>query len=413
MPAKEDVVRANRKKKQQYDASQKLLKFLKVLGITVLVCAIAFTGAIAGIHHFQTQNEIKSLTADGFYNQINISHGQTLNAILHGNADSAYTIVPIHDIGDEDFNIAMKSILEPIDNAVQYALIHRPGHGFSKDTKNTRTSEIIVSEYRQVLDKMNVENKLILVANGFGGIYANYWASQYPDEIAGIVYIGYEDYITELGELEIKKSSTFDILSCKIGFKRFSNFDNIRTKSNLTDSSDSDVLKSMYIHSCKTNAKNTEIDYAQRNYKESSNIVNQIPKVIVSSIGGFDTRDDIVKYIRFKNKQNESMGLEKLADLSNSSSEEYINNMMTESGRMFSKVKTEFVNTMSNAKAVKIAGEPHVYRYNPYAVQDLIKDFILYVNGNTLDLKNKYTDTHAEGWQQNQEQTKESSNSSQ
>ena len=405
MPVQEDIIKINRKKKQQYDATQKALKFLKYLGITILVFTIAFVGVLSGVHYFQTQAEIKSLTESGFYNPINVSNNQTINAILHGNADSAYTIVPIHDIGDEDFNIAMKSMLEPLEHTLQYALINRPGHGFSEDTNTSRTALEIIQEYRQVIKKMNVENKLILVANGFGGTYATYWANEYPDEIAGIIYIGFEDYVGEFKGTEANTSSQFNILSCKIGLKRFSNFDYLRTKCNLLDNADSDVLKSMYVHSCYTKARNAEISMAEKNYQSVFAGNNNTTKVFVASQGGFDTRDDVVKFLKFKNKQNESLGIGEIVDLSNTSSEKKIEEIISLSTKTFTSNKVDFVNKTSNCIITKIPGEPKVYRYNPYAVQDLIKDFSLYVNGNITKLKEVYTDTHAEGWEQHQQQS--------
>lgn len=402
MPVQEDIVKINRKKRQKYDATQKALKILKWFSITALVFVVAFVGVLSGVHYFQTQSEIKSLTKGGYYNQIDIGNNQSINAILHGNADSVYTIVPIHDIGEEDFNIAMKNMLEPLEHTLQYTLINRPGHGFSEDTKKARTSLEIVNEYRQALKKMNVENKIILVASGFGGTYATFWANEHPDEIAGIIYIGFEDYVEGFNQTEASTSSKFDILSCKIGLKRFSNFDHIRTKCNLSDNADSDVLKSMYVHSCYTNARNAEIEYAKNNFENAFKGNSSVPKVLVASQGGFDTRDEITKFIKFKNKQNESLGLEIVADLSSTASEKKIEEISSLSTKTFTSNRVNFANKVENCKIAKIPGEIKVYRYNPYAVQDLIKDFSLYINGNITNLKEKYTDTHAEGWEQQQ-----------
>jgi hypothetical protein len=406
MPIKEDMVRENRKKKKQYDRMQSFLKILKGFGITILIFAIIAVAGVIILDRVQTKSEIKKLTDAGFYGEVELSPKVSVNAVLHGNEDSMYTIIPIHDIGEEDFNIAMHTMLKPIDNAVQYALINRPGHGFSDDTNVTRTIKVIVDEYRLIVNKLNIDNNIILVTSGFGGVYANYWANMYPGEIAGIIFLDFEEYATDFEQIDEKAATQFEILSCKLGFQRFAKVENLRTKSNLSSKDDSDVLKIMYTNSCYTKARNAEIANSKDNYESAFKKTNDVPKVLVSSLGGFDTNEEVMKFVEYKNKQNESLGIAPLIE-GDQFPTNYLSDYISKSQSQFVKNKINFVDKTSKCVLTKIPGESKIYRYNPFATQTLIKDFILYINNSKPKLNDKYTDVHAEGWEQSQQNTEQ------
>lgn len=395
VPSRGDILKENIKKKKQYDRKMALLKFLKGLGISVLSLAIVFTCGIFVVNKIQTRREIFNLSKNGFYHIINLSSNQEINAVLHGNENSPYTIVPIHDIGEDDFNIFMDNILSPFDKTIQYTLINRPGHGFSGDSSRSRKADVIVKEYRDTLNELGVNNKLILVANGFGGVYATLWANEYPEQIAGIIYIGFEDYVDGFKTTEAKRDTAFNVLTCKLGFKRISNSDNIRTKSNLPDQDSSDILISFYMHSSSTTARNNEIAAAKSNYNTvMEKNTNSTQKILVASQGGFENKEDAMKYIKFKNAQNESLGLDPFVDMTDSKSTQQIEDLISNSKSILEKDKISF-----SGKITKIPGESRVYRQTPYAVQSLIKDFTLYVSGTTSNVKEKYKDEKAEGWE--------------
>ena len=59
----------------------------------------------------------------------------------------------------------------------------------SSDTKEERTVEEIVEEYRMALKYSTSTKQYILMAHSIGGMYAEYWASLYPDEVEAIIYL--------------------------------------------------------------------------------------------------------------------------------------------------------------------------------------------------------------------------------
>ncbi len=65
----------------------------------------------------------------------------------------------------------------------------RAGLGRSEKAPTPRTCEDMVTDLRKLLSASNLHPPYILVAHSWSGINARWYASQYPDEIAGMVLI--------------------------------------------------------------------------------------------------------------------------------------------------------------------------------------------------------------------------------
>lgn len=65
----------------------------------------------------------------------------------------------------------------------------RAGLGWSDPSPYPRTSEVIVSELHKLLVNAVVPMPYILVGFSIGGVYVRRYASQYPNEVAGIVLV--------------------------------------------------------------------------------------------------------------------------------------------------------------------------------------------------------------------------------
>ncbi|MEH6938673.1 alpha/beta hydrolase [Bacillus sp. JJ664] len=66
---------------------------------------------------------------------------------------------------------------------------NRLGVGKSDYPKSPQHGIFIVNTLRQLLKEINVSPPYILVGHSLGGLYANLFARQYPDEIAGVVLL--------------------------------------------------------------------------------------------------------------------------------------------------------------------------------------------------------------------------------
>lgn len=65
----------------------------------------------------------------------------------------------------------------------------RAGLGSSDESPNPRTSQMMVDELHALLKKANIPGPYILVGHSFGGMNILLYASQYPDEVAGLIFV--------------------------------------------------------------------------------------------------------------------------------------------------------------------------------------------------------------------------------
>lgn len=65
----------------------------------------------------------------------------------------------------------------------------RAGMGWSEPSTQPRTSQQIVKELHTLLGNAGVEGPYVLIGHSFGGTNMQVYASQYPDEVAGMVLV--------------------------------------------------------------------------------------------------------------------------------------------------------------------------------------------------------------------------------
>jgi pimeloyl-ACP methyl ester carboxylesterase len=66
---------------------------------------------------------------------------------------------------------------------------NRAGYLGSDNSNDPRDSETIVAELRAELQRQNLKPPYVLVGHSLGGLYMQYFARNYPEEVAGLVLI--------------------------------------------------------------------------------------------------------------------------------------------------------------------------------------------------------------------------------
>jgi pimeloyl-ACP methyl ester carboxylesterase len=66
---------------------------------------------------------------------------------------------------------------------------NRAGYLGSDNSNDPRDSETIVSELRAELQRQNIKPPYVLVGHSLGGLYMQYFARNYPEEVAGLVLV--------------------------------------------------------------------------------------------------------------------------------------------------------------------------------------------------------------------------------
>lgn len=85
----------------------------------------------------------------------------------------------------------------------QVVVYDRANLGDSYEVQGQRTSKQIVAELHAMLKAAGVEAPYVLVGHSFGGLNVRLFASQFPDEVAGIVLVdaSHEDQANRFAEL--------------------------------------------------------------------------------------------------------------------------------------------------------------------------------------------------------------------
>ena len=87
----------------------------------------------------------------------------------------------------------------------------RAGYGWSDPGPTPRVGQRVVSELHALLTKAGIEGPYVLVGHSLGGLYIRLYASQYPDEAAGMVLVDttHEDLISRLSSNERRLQAAF------------------------------------------------------------------------------------------------------------------------------------------------------------------------------------------------------------
>jgi hypothetical protein len=258
-----------------------------------------------------------------------------------------------------------------------------------------------------------------LLAHEFGGVYATYWASLYPDEIKGIVYLD-GTVISEEAEIVDYKPSRedkIDSILCRFGFQRilYHNYYNFSVKA--LNAQEAECSRALNTHSIKTSAQLSELSLIKENFetvlKEFKS--NDIPKLYLSASNAFRTENDVENYYEYKNQQNKELGKEMLYDLTQDEEvvakhfQEFIEN----STKKYEEETKPFVETLGNCKLARIPGDVKIYEQKPEGLTDALIDFVWYLSGDEDRIKELYEGSKLVDWEHFQEELEKAEEESQ
>lgn len=117
-----------------------------------------------------------------------------LYAKLVGENDGNPTVVM--DAGYGDYSKAWDSVIEDLSLLSNVLIYDRAGLGKSETSPNPRTSGEMVKELKELLIEAKIKPPYLLVGHSFGGVNLRMFATEYQDEVCGLVLVDStpEDY---------------------------------------------------------------------------------------------------------------------------------------------------------------------------------------------------------------------------
>ena len=352
---------------------------IKIL-LIFLAAVILFVLGTFIVHSVKTNRELESLKARGYYNPVSVGD-YSLNVARFGNENGSHTVVGLAGLGMGDFPVTARQMTAYFEEDNLVVFVDRAGYGFSDDTENAMTLEYIVEDYRRALKNAGIEPPYVLMPHSIGGAYANYWASSYPEEIEGIVFVDgsqlSEDAFSDEPAYEVGIGDRACALLAKIGFSRFVLRDySYHYPDNYSEEEQylGDALALMTLDSL---APISEAGLLAQNGQAAFNglVTNDIPKLYICASWGIQTKEDILETNKWINRQIEINNLD-MEQRPLEISEETLKNAL----EIYEKARNDtiypYAEKMGNCEVVCVAGDHLIYEQKPAECGELIKGFL-------------------------------------
>lgn len=108
---------------------------------------------------------------------------------LHINCKGTGSPAVIIDSGLGGFSLEWEIIQNRLKDHVRVCSYDRAGYGWSEPGPFPRTTQQIAGELFQLLTRSAVPGPYVLVGHSFGGYTMRYFASEHPDQVAGMVLV--------------------------------------------------------------------------------------------------------------------------------------------------------------------------------------------------------------------------------
>ncbi|MHA6528861.1 alpha/beta fold hydrolase [Paenibacillus sp. BAC0078] len=191
-----------------------LLKTIGVAAIAiVLFFAIVFIVNV--ISNKSEQGKIHS------YGQLVPVDGKNMNVLIQGKGDETVVLLP--GLGTGAPALDFKPLVEELSPFYRVVVIEPFGYGLSDGTGKERSTENIVSEIHEALQRLKID-RYTLMGHSIAGIYGLAYVNKYPNEVSAFVGIdssvptqGGADEETPIQSLEFLEKSGLIRLLKKIG----------------------------------------------------------------------------------------------------------------------------------------------------------------------------------------------------
>lgn len=160
-----------------------LKKIIKILrNILIVILALLIIISIVGqVRKYLERNEVKPLGI-----LVNVD-GKKMHVYSEGHGKKTIVLMP--GLGSIAPSIDFKPLINELKKDFKVVVVEPFGYGFSEETFEERTVENIIDETRMALKKAKIRGPYILMPHSISGVYAQYYASTYPDEVDAIIML--------------------------------------------------------------------------------------------------------------------------------------------------------------------------------------------------------------------------------
>ena len=361
---------------------KKIRKIISKVLLIIFSLVIIFILGTFAVHSIKRNKEIALLKEMGYYNPVSVDD-YSLNVAKFGSENGEHTIIGLAGLGMGDYAVAARQMTNSLEEDNLVVFVDRAGYGFSDDTENKMTLEYIVEDYRKALKNAGIEAPYILMPHSIGGAYANYWASNYPEEIEAIVFVDgsqlNENAFSEEPSYEVGIGDRLLALLAKAGFSRYTLRDYCyHYPDNFSEEEQylGDALMLMTLDSI---APVSETGMLAENAQNAFNgiVTNEIPKLYICASWGFKTKEDIIETNQWINRQVEINDFDfELRPLEYEDEDENLKELLNMYEKERKKTIYPYAEKMGNCEVICLAGDHLIYEQKPAECGKIIKEFI-------------------------------------
>ncbi len=158
----------------------RLFKVIKIAIISVIVITIA----LAVYHQVMLRVEEERLLPPG---KLVVLNFHEMHVYAEGDKRGRPSLLFLSGSGTPAPIYDFKALYSILSEEFRIVVVERPGYGYSESTALPRDLWGVLGETREALSLAGEEGPYILFPHSMSGLEALFWASEYPEEIKGIV----------------------------------------------------------------------------------------------------------------------------------------------------------------------------------------------------------------------------------
>lgn len=178
---------------------KKILRIMLISIGTIITVMVVFLATVYFVNLISNEREKGKIEA---YGQKVLVDGKQMNVLIQG--DGKETIVLLPGYGTASPVLDFKPLVDELSPYYRVAVIEPFGYGLSDDTDKVRTSQNIVDEIHECLQKLNIK-KYTLMGHSIFGVYGLEYVNQYEKEV--LAFVGIDNSVPKQETDELPVSS--------------------------------------------------------------------------------------------------------------------------------------------------------------------------------------------------------------
>ncbi|MFD4294552.1 alpha/beta fold hydrolase [Rhodococcus sp. NPDC058532] len=165
-----------------------------LVGLLALIAAAVAMSAV--VHRWQTPRDKQAIEQligpEHRYVEVD---GHRMSVAVQGSGPRTIVLMP--GLATPEPILGFAPLAERLAEQSTVVTIEPLGYGLSDGTDTPRTSDAITNETRSALRELGLGGPYVLMPHSVSGLYAMWWASHHPDEVAAVVGLDDERFTAD------------------------------------------------------------------------------------------------------------------------------------------------------------------------------------------------------------------------